>query len=389
MRRRVVLLAGTRPEAVKIAPVALALLDHPELSPVIVHSGQHPDMVGEALAPFGLSADVELAVDRATGSQAELVSAMLPILDETIQQVRPAVMLVQGDTSSALVGALAAFWRGVALAHLEAGLRTDNLELPFPEEAHRQLIARISALHLAPTPAAADALRRERLAHPRIVVTGNTVVDAVTHIARADLPPRSAELAEFEQSVRAGGGRLMLVTAHRRESWGQPLAQVLSAVRDIVDQWPDLFVLLPTHPNPVVANQARAALGGHPRVGITPPLDYPDLVRALRLASLVITDSGGIQEEAPTFGVPVLVAREVTERMEAVQVGLAMLVGTDRNRIVTEANRVLRLKLRFSPDRNPYGDGKAALRVVDELERLLQPVVATTSRDELAHTPAS
>lgn len=371
MVSRVVFLAGTRPEAVKIAPVVLALADHPTIRPLIVHSGQHKTMVNQALEPFSLTPDVEFDVRRTTGGQAELASGLLPALDAMLAQYRPAAVLVQGDTSTTVVGALAAFWRGIPVVHLEAGLRTGSLDLPFPEEGNRQMISRIASLHLAPTTAAADALYREDVPRPRIVVTGNTVVDAVQYIAQADRPAQSAELAAFEDEVRRHAGRLMLVTVHRRESWGAPLDRVLKAVREIVEQHRDVFVVLPAHPNPAVAAQVRAMLGGHPRIGIMEPLGYPDLIRVLRRADLVLTDSGGIQEEAPTFGVPVLVARDVTERQEAVDAGCAWLVGTDDQLILAEADRILRSAFRFPPDYNPYGDGKASLRVVDELERLL------------------
>ncbi|WP_199429569.1 non-hydrolyzing UDP-N-acetylglucosamine 2-epimerase [Qaidamihabitans albus] len=373
MFSQVALLAGTRPEAIKVAPVALALADHPAMRPLIVHSGQHEGMVGQALEPFGLAPDVEIPVERHRGSQSELVAALLPALDDMLVQRRPAALVVQGDTSTTVAGALAAFWRGVPVVHLEAGLRTGNLDLPFPEEGNRQMISRIASLHLAPTPAAAEALRHESPPRSRISVTGNTVVDAVQYIADADLPPRNSELAALEREPSVRRGRLMLVTVHRRESWGAPLDRVLTGVLDIVRRYDDLYVVLPTHPNPAVAAQVNRLLRGHPRVFVTKPLDYPDLIRVLRRADLVLTDSGGIQEEAPTFGVPVLVAREVTERLEAVHAGCAWLVGTSMRRIVVEADRLLHASYRFPVENNPYGDGKAGLRVVDELEMLLDP----------------
>ncbi|HEY0636082.1 MAG TPA: UDP-N-acetylglucosamine 2-epimerase (non-hydrolyzing) [Pseudonocardiaceae bacterium] len=369
----VLLLVGTRPEAVKVAPVALALAEQPALRPVIVHSGQHPAMVHQALRPFGLRPDLEIAVDRRTGTQAELMAAVLPALDELIVRRRPAAVLVQGDTNTTLAGALAAFWRQVPVAHLEAGLRSGDLAAPFPEEGGRQMVSRIASLHLAPTRSAALALRSESVLSGRIVVTGNTVVDAVQHIARAGLPAENAAVAAAEHQVEAFGARLMLVTAHRRESWGEPLDRVLHAVRAIVDHHENLIVLVPTHPNPAVGAQVRAVLGDHPRVAVTAPLEYPDLVRVLRIADVVLTDSGGIQEEAPSFGTPVLVLREVTERREAVEAGCAWLVGTDPAYIATEADRVLRSGRRVESARNPYGDGRAGGRVANELLRMLTP----------------
>ncbi|SDD72177.1 UDP-N-Acetylglucosamine 2-epimerase [Actinokineospora iranica] len=372
MHDEVLMLVGTRPEAVKAAPVALALAGHPTLRPVIVHSGQHPGMVEQALAPFGLAPRETLSVRRHAGGQAEFVSALLPALDAVLERRAPRAVLVQGDTTTTLAGALAAFWRGIPVAHLEAGLRTGDLTAPFPEEGNRQMVARVAALHLAPTPAAAAALRAEAVPDEAIAVTGNTVVDAVLHIAAAGLPPVSPALAAAERTVEAGGGRLVLVTVHRRESWGAPLDEVLRAVRAVADRYLDVLVLLPAHPNPDVQGQVVRALGGHPRIAITEPLDYSDLVRALRQAALVVTDSGGIQEEAPSFGVPVLVARETTERMEAVRAGCAWLVGTDAARLLDAAERVLTSGMRVPADRNPFGDGRAAQRVCAALERLLR-----------------
>lgn len=369
--KEVVLLAGTRPEAVKIAPVALALADHPVLRPVIVHSGQHAGMVEQALGAFGLVVDVELDVPRATGAQAELLARLIAELDRLLRERDPAVVLVQGDTTTALAGALAAFWRGIPVAHLEAGLRTGDLTGPFPEEGTRQMIARIATLHLAPTDDAAAALVREGVADRRIVVTGNTVVDAVQRVAAADRPARDPDLARLERVLDEGPGRLVLATVHRRESWGEPLGRVLRAVRSIADRHPDVRVLLPVHPNPRVRAAARAVLGGHDRIVVTEPLDYSDLVRALRRSVLVLTDSGGLQEEAPTFGVPVLVLRDTTERVSAVEAGGAWLVGTDPIRIVAEAGWVLGARLRLPLGHNPFGDGRAAGRVRGALERLV------------------
>jgi UDP-N-acetylglucosamine 2-epimerase (non-hydrolysing) len=368
------LLVGTRPEAIKAAPVAVALAEravHTGLRPVIVHSGQHRQVVEQALRPFGLAPDEWLDVTRTTGGQAELFAGLLPALDDLLGRTRPAAVVVQGDTSTTLAGALAAFWRAVPVVHLEAGLRTHDLTAPFPEEGNRQLVARIAALHLAPTRAAADALLAEAPPSPDVVVTGNTVVDAAHHMARLDLPARDPLLRAAEVELAASGGRLLLVTAHRRESWGGPLDRILGAVGRIADEHPDVVILLPAHPNPAVRTQVRAALGTHPRVRITDPLDYSDLIRALRHSALVLTDSGGVQEEAPSFDTPVLVLRETTERHEAVVAGRAWLVGSDPDRILGHARWLLAERPTWPAGENPYGDGKAAARVLDALETLL------------------
>jgi UDP-N-acetylglucosamine 2-epimerase (non-hydrolysing) len=368
----VMLLAGTRPEALKLAPLALALEAHPALRPVLVHSGQHAGMVEQALSPFGLVVELWLAVPpRVTGGQAELVAGLLPALDEVLRRRAPAALVVQGDTTTALAGALAAFWLGIPVVHLEAGLRTHDLAAPFPEEGARQMVSRLAALHLAPTLGAAAALRSEGVARQHIAVTGNTVVDAVLEIAARDLPARDTALALLEMEIAEAGERLVLVTSHRRESWGEPLERTLAAVQLIVAEHPDVQVLFPAHPNPQVRGQVEAALAGMPRVTVTGPLEYPDLVRALRLASLVLTDSGGIQEEAPTFGTPVLVLRDVTERAEVVAAGCAWLVGTDTERIADTAARLLNGELRPAQVGNPYGDGHAAVLAVAAIEELL------------------
>lgn len=372
----VLLLVGTRPEAVKAAPVALALAEHPSLRPAIVHSGQHAVMVEQALSPFGLRPDERLSYRRRTGGQAELFANLLPALDDLLARRGPAAVLVQGDTATALAGALSAFWRRIPVVHLEAGLRTGDLTAPFPEEANRQLVARIAALHLAPTPAAAAALAAESPSGGPVVVTGNTVVDAALRVAALGAPAVNPDLVAVEQELETHGGRLVLVTAHRRESWGEPLDEILDAVATLAERHPDVRVLLPMHPNPAVRTQVVAALGTHPQVTLTEPLAYPDLVRVLRRAALVLTDSGGIQEEAPSFGVPVLVLREVTERMEAVQAGCAWLVGTDRARILPEADEMLRMRFRVPLQNNPFGDGNAAQRVCAAITDLLSAIPA-------------
>nr|WP_042197605.1 UDP-N-acetylglucosamine 2-epimerase (non-hydrolyzing) [Kibdelosporangium sp. MJ126-NF4]CEL23067.1 UDP-N-acetylglucosamine 2-epimerase [Kibdelosporangium sp. MJ126-NF4]CTQ90205.1 UDP-N-acetylglucosamine 2-epimerase (EC 5.1.3.14) [Kibdelosporangium sp. MJ126-NF4] len=385
----IMLLAGTRPEAIKIAPLALALAGHPHLRPVIVHSGQHRDMVEQALAPFGLTVDAHVNLPfRTKGTQAELVSGLLPELDDLLDRGAPAALVVQGDTSTVLAGALAAFWRKIPLVHLEAGLRTWDIAAPFPEEGTRQIVSRVSALHLAPTIGAADALRAEGVPGERIVITGNTVVDAVLAIAEHDEPARDQALALLEMEIAEAGRRLVLVTSHRRESWGEPLDRVLAAVRRITQAHPDVQVLFPAHPNPAVRAQVEAGLGGVARVTVTEPLDYPDLVRTLRIADLVLTDSGGIQEEAPSFGTPVLVLREVTERMEAVDAGCAWLVGTDIDKITTMATRLLSGARHQPYDGNPYGDGKASLRAVAAMERLLRLSTAAAVDSEYASLPS-
>jgi UDP-N-acetylglucosamine 2-epimerase (non-hydrolysing) len=365
------LIGGTRPEAVKLAPVAVAMRAAGLLAPVLVASGQHPTMVSQALAAFDLTADVTLHIERGTGSQAELLTELIRQLDALWAERAPAAVIVQGDTTTSLAGALAAFWRRIPVVHLEAGLRSGDLDSPFPEEANRRLVAQIAALHLAPTPLAAMNLLDENVAVGDVLVTGNTVVDATLAVAGRKLPFENPAVA----AARAGStNRLVVVTAHRRESWGAPLDRILAAVRTLIERYEDIDVILPSHPNPAVRAQIEAGLGGVDRVTVTDPLPYPDLARLLSEAYLVLTDSGGIQEEAPSFGVPALVLRDVTERVESLDAGCARLVGSDTDLIVTEAAALLDSRVRrdaMTAGGNPYGDGLAAGRTAQATAALL------------------
>jgi UDP-N-acetylglucosamine 2-epimerase (non-hydrolysing) len=357
------LIAGTRPEAIKLAPLVPALREA-GLQPVFVASGQHPTMVHQALDAFGLKPDVSLRVDRSSGTQAELIAGLTLALER--QWTRPpGAIVVQGDTTTVLAAALVAFWAKAPVVHLEAGLRSHDLMAPFPEEANRRLVGQLAALHLAPTVDARSNLLREGIAADDVLVTGNTVVDAVLEIAAQRRPIEDPLVAEFVELARARKRRLLLVTVHRRESWGEPLGRVLTALQRLLDEYPDVEVVLPCHPNPAVGQQVRAALGDHPRACVTEPLSYPVLVTVLSSATLVLSDSGGIQEEAPSFGVPVLVLRDVTERMEAVNSGCAILIGTNADAIGQTAMRLLdhpAERAAMVSRGNPFGDGKAAER---------------------------
>ncbi|GIJ50465.1 UDP-N-acetyl glucosamine 2-epimerase [Virgisporangium aliadipatigenens] len=383
------LIAGTRPEAIKMAPVVAAINAAGRMRPVLVASGQHPTMVSQALAAFDQEPDVVLPLERSTGGQAELLTEMAKQLDALFAERRPAAVLVQGDTTTTLAGALAAFWRQIPVVHLEAGLRSGDLESPFPEEGNRKMVGQVATLHLAPTPLAASNLLGENIDPEHVVLTGNTVVDAALTVAAKRLPFDDARLTEVVERVEAGDGRLVLVTAHRRESWGEPLDRVLGAVREILARYPDVHVVLPSHPNPAVRAQVEAGLAGVERVTVTDPLPYPALARLLSTAYLVLTDSGGIQEEAPSFRVPALVLREVTERTESIDAGCGKLLGTDPELIVAEAARLLddrALRDSMTANGNPYGDGFAAVRTeraVADLLHLPQPTGTSASLDLL------
>jgi UDP-N-acetylglucosamine 2-epimerase (non-hydrolysing) len=366
------LVGGTRPEAVKLAPVAIAMRAAGLLRPVLLASGQHPTMVNQALAAFGLEPDLTVRLERSTGTQPELLTEMIRRLDELWADRTPAAVIVQGDTTTSLAAALAAFWRRIPVVHLEAGLRSGDLDSPFPEEANRRLVAQVADLHLAPTPLAAMNLLDENVPAGDVLITGNTVVDATVAIAARRLPFQNAAVAAARAA--ADGRRLVVVTAHRRESWGEPLDRILAAVRTLVERYADIDVILPSHPNPAVRAQVDAALAGVDRVTVTDPLPYPDLSRLLSEAYLVLTDSGGIQEEAPSFGVPALVLRDVTERVESLHAGCARLVGSDTDLIVKEACELLDSRVRrdaMTAGGNPYGDGLAARRAAQATAALL------------------
>lgn len=349
---RVAILFGTRPETIKMAPVIKAISETEGLFPIVINSGQHREMVAPLVDWFGLSVDHDLRLMRDNQTPQELLARAIEAIDRILSRERPDAMLVQGDTSTAAAGALAAFHRKIPVGHVEAGLRTGDLFSPFPEEANRVIIGRLAQWHFAPTTGAAAALHQEG-AKGIVEVTGNTVVDALLWTAER-LGPFSRER------------RRVLVTTHRRESFGPPMREALAAIGDLSRAYGDVEFVFPLHRNPNVRDAAQDILGSLPNVRMIEPLSYPDMVQVLRTSTLVISDSGGLQEEAPTFGVPILITRESTERPEVVSAGLGTLVGTSRTRIVETAKRYLDrqdlLQVPAAID-NPYGDGKAGQRI--------------------------
>jgi UDP-N-acetylglucosamine 2-epimerase (non-hydrolysing) len=328
--------------------------------------------VSRALAAFGLAPGLTLPAAGDTGSRAELLTAMIRQLDALWAQRFPAAVLVQGDSTTSLAGALAACWRRIPVVHIEAGPRSGDFASPFPEEANRRLIAQVATLHLAPTPLAAMSLLDENIATATVLITGDTAVDAMLAVAGRRLPFEDQQVASAR--ANAAGRRLIVVTAQRRESWGAPLDRILAAIRRLVERYADIDVIVSGPANPAVHAQARAALSGVERVTVTGPLPYPDLSRLLSEAYLVLTDSGGIQREAPSFGLPTLVLRDLTERAEALQAGCARLVGADPDLIVAEAAALLDSKVRrdaMTAGGNPYGDGLAAVRTAQATAALL------------------
>ena len=363
---RVLVVVGTRPEAIKMAPVMAAFrVRQAEADVRLALTGQHTTLVDQVLETFGLEPAWNLGIMREGQTLYEVAEGCLDGLRRVVQGFRPDVVLVQGDTATVFFASMVAFFERTRVGHVEAGLRSGDKWAPWPEEIFRRLTDVLSDHWFAPTSRARDHLVREGVPAQRIHVTGNTVVDALRGMATAERPIRDEALAAAVGAA-GGGRRLVLLTAHRRESFGEPLREVFRAVREMADAHPDVEVVYPVHPNPNVVEPARELLGGHPRIRLTDPVDYLDLVKALDAAELVLTDSGGIQEEAPTFSTPVLVLREVTERPEGVEAGVAELVGTDRARIVERAGAWLGGGASL-PERaaNPYGDGRAGERIAD------------------------
>lgn len=347
-----------------MAPVVAALGPYaPEIETRVARTGQHTTLVDQALDIFGLTPDYDLDIMQPGQTLYGVVHGALDGLKDVVEDFRPDVVLVQGDTATVFAGALVGFFERVAVGHVEAGLRSHDKWAPFPEEMLRRMTDTLSDYCFAPTPWAASELLSENVREDRVYVTGNTVVDALSSIRGRD---RGIEDPLLERIVSNDRARLVLLTAHRRESFGEPLREAFGAVRALADRFEDVHVLYPVHPNPNVRGPAEELLSGHERIHLTDPLDYLDLVAALQRADLVLTDSGGIQEEAPTFGTPVLVLRAVTERPEGVDAGVAELVGTDADRIVERGSARL-AEGRPAEMANPYGDGRAGERIADVL----------------------
>jgi UDP-N-acetylglucosamine 2-epimerase (non-hydrolysing) len=367
--KRVMVIYGTRPEAIKLAPVIRALHASPSLSPVVTMTGQHREIVDQVNDLFGISPDHDLNVIRARQSLDGLTSRVLDGLTLTLQESRPDAVVVQGDTTSTFAAALAAFYQRIPVIHVEAGLRTGDIYSPFPEEANRRLTTQVTTLHLAPTPVSAHNLLRNGVSAQDVLVTGNTVIDALLWTAEQRVEYDNAELEKLDSSEAP----VLLVTTHRRESWGLRMRGVAEAVATIARTHRDLAVVLPVHPNPVVRDALVPVLSGTSNVLMTEPLSYGAFARLLRRATVVLTDSGGVQEEAPSLGKPVLVMRDTTERPEAISAGAARLVGTDPEGVVSAVDELLcdaRIYKSMAGAVNPYGDGCAAHRAVGAIEHL-------------------
>lgn len=358
---------GTRPEAIKLAPVIQAFRQQPDFRTQVVLTGQHREMVEQVMALFNLAADQDLGIMQPKQTLTEITCRSLQGLEKLYQESQPKLVIVQGDTTTAFAATLAAFYQQIPVAHVEAGLRTDNLFNPYPEEANRRLISQLAQLHFAPTGLAVENLQRSGVTGT-IHHTGNTVIDALLQVAdqQPDCPIPGLAWENH---------RVILATVHRRENWGAPLTDIATGFLGILEKFPDTALLLPLHRNPTVRGPLQAALGNHPRVFLTEPLDYTQLVAAIQRCYLLLTDSGGLQEEAPSLGKPVLVLRETTERPEAVSAGTAKLVGTNPEHIQAAAAQLLSDSEAYGKMANainPFGDGQAARRIVEITREFLQ-----------------
>jgi len=362
---KVLIVFGTRPEAIKLFPVVAALAQQPGLVVRTCVTAQHRGLLDQVLAIAGLTPDIDLDLMEPGQSLDRLTARLLVGLGDVMDAEKPDRVIVQGDTATAMVGALAAYYRKVPVSHVEAGLRSGDIWQPWPEEVNRRIVAPIADQHFAPTETAADALKRENIDPATIHVTGNTVIDALlaTRARIAEKPGLASDLDDI--AGRFAGKRIILVTTHRRENFGDGMANIAHALGRIAER-PDVAILFPVHPNPNVVSVMDAQLGNRTNIARVDPLDYPHFVRALGLCHLALTDSGGVQEEAPALGKPVLVMRETTERPEGVAAGTAKLVGTDADRIVREVSALLDDDAAYSAmsrAHNPFGDGRSSARI--------------------------
>ena len=361
---RVLVVIGTRPEGIKLAPVITALQQRAaEVETRVVLTGQHTDLMDQVLTAFKIPTHWDLGIMREGQNLYDVAEGCMNGLRDVVRDYLPQIMLVQGDTASVFFGSLVGFFERVTVGHVEAGLRSHDKWRPYPEEIFRRLTGVSADLHFAPTPQARANLLREAVPADQVFLTGNTVVDALLSMSKDELPVDNPVLKSAITSKRP----MVLITAHRRESFGAPLREAFSAIRELADRHPDVLFFYPVHPNPQVQRAAREILTAHGSIVLTEPLGYLDMIAALRHATFALTDSGGVQEEAPTFGTPVLVMREVTERPEGVHAGIAQLVGTDYEKIVQLGSALLTGNLRQQMTRavNPYGDGRASERIAD------------------------
>lgn len=362
-KKRVLCVVGTRPEAIKMAPVILALQKQEWADVKVLATAQHRQMSDQVLSIFGIVPDYDLDIMQSNQGLTELTAKLLVALGEVMEKAVPDIVLGQGDTTTVMTTAMVCFYHQIAFGHVEAGLRTGDIYNPFPEEMNRVVAGHLSTLYFAPTKSARENLLRENIPDDNIHVTGNTVIDALLETARKD----------FDIGINLDAAKqLILLTSHRRENFGAPMRDSFTAILELVDRNDTIELLYPVHPNPNVIKPAHEILGEHSRIHLVEPLGYAQFVQAMKQAYLIISDSGGVQEEAPALGKPVLVLREETERPEAVEAGVVRLVGTNKSLILSEAEKLLTDKEYYQSMArgvSPYGDGKAAERIVSIIEK--------------------
>jgi UDP-N-acetylglucosamine 2-epimerase (non-hydrolysing) len=374
MAKRIAVFIGTRPEAIKMAPVIASLRAANDLQPIVISTGQHREMLAQVIDLFGIHVDAELAAMEPNQTLAGLTSRLVDRIDKSLAELTPDMVLVQGDTTTVLCAALASFYRRIPIGHVEAGLRTGDISSPFPEEANRRLTSPLVSLHFAPTETARQALLAERIPDDRVLVTGNTVIDAlVMELRRQESPVVRSQLHDEFAGVLGADWQsrpFTLVTGHRRENFGGGFDQICDALDELARQRPELLIVYPVHLNPRVKDVVHARLGARENIRLIAPQPYTQFVALMAACRFILTDSGGVQEEAPTLGKPVLVMRESTERPEGVAAGAVRLVGPRADRIVTESLRLLTNAVAYdsmAQAGNPYGDGQAAPRIVQRI----------------------
>ncbi len=363
-RRKIMVVFGTRPEAIKMAPVIQALCRRDSIHCQVTVTAQHREMLDQVLQLFQIKPDFDLNLMKAGQTLTDITARVLQGLREVLQQEKPELVLVHGDTTTTFAAALAAFYAKIPVGHVEAGLRTGNKYSPYPEEMNRKLTSSLTDLHFAPTTTARDNLLREGILADDIHITGNTVIDALLATVRQNYIFVNKEIRQI--LAREKGRRMIMVTTHRRENLGEPMRQIYRALAGILAKYPDTYVLFPVHKNPKVREVVEEVLGANSRVHLIEPMDYEPFVNLMAKAYLILTDSGGIQEEAPSLGKPVLVVRDTTERPEAVAAGTVSLVGTNYEKVFAELNRLLTDEQAYkimAMSINPYGDGRAAERI--------------------------
>jgi UDP-N-acetylglucosamine 2-epimerase (non-hydrolysing) len=366
-QKNVAVVFGTRPDTIKMAPIILELQKHKHFRVTTIATAQHRQMLDQVLEVFGIKPDYDLNIMQPKQSLAELTKNTIGALDDVLVEAKPDIVLVQGDTTTTFVGSLAAFYRQIPVGHVEAGLRTQDKANPFPEEINRRLTSCIADLHFAPTATAKQALLKEHIPAKQIIVTGNSVIDALGYAIKKTYTFPDQRLNEFVDE----GRKIILLTMHRRENWGAPMAGACKAVKELARRYPDYRFVFPVHLNPIVRDVVYPILGDIANVVLVEPLPYSDFVNLMARSHLILTDSGGVQEEGPSLGKPILVLRTVTERPEAVQYGTVKLVGLDPRTISSTARTLLdnpRAYQKMATATNPYGDGHASRRTVQALE---------------------